>query len=465
MLMSKFMHHKWHQKICLLVILLLCTGCTQKTVNKFFEKESVTENQTQTQTVTGSEKNQPAQDQVENIGEKDQTTQTQAVEPVTVPIEKIGELKVDHIIMTPEQEAYSGMRLTFELNQTFDKVEVYIIDQKDVVMYSYQANEAFVSDLSNNWDLKRYKAECHQLLPDTDYAYVIVADGMYSDKYSFTTISKDQDTTLLFLGDAQGYAQKHYDRLEEIYLEAIKTSNSLSPVDVTYLAGDLVDSGDDLDQWSYLYKAMEPYFSTSLFLASIGNHDVRGDGVLYTHTFNFPKNGIDGLEERNFYIDLANVRIAVWDSESPDTFEQQGRWLQNVMEQSSDKFHVVLIHRSAYPMAYDEAYIRALAPYFENAGINLVLSGHDHIYNRTTMKNDQKTTVSEGVTYVVGGSSSGSKYYEAIDVESRYWKEIMYDNDAPVYTLLRFEKNQILVNAYAVIDDQSQNIDSFVITK
>ncbi len=41
-------------------------------------------------------------------------------------------------------------------------------------------------------------------------------------------------------------------------------------------------------------------------------------------------------------------------------------------------------------MLYDELIVRRLAETFEHTNIDLVLSGHDHIYNRTTMYQNEK---------------------------------------------------------------------------
>ena len=95
---------------------------------------------------------------------------------------------------------------------------------------------------------------------------------------------------------------------------------------------------------------------------------------------------------------------------------QQRPHLDRQPEKVDKSFRIVLMHRSAYPLNYNEEEIRALAPVFEECNVDLVLSGHDHIYSRTTMLAGEKTAMNtNGVTYVVTGSASGSKYYAAAD--------------------------------------------------
>lgn len=114
-------------------------------------------------------------------------------------------------------------------------------------------------------------------------------------------------------------------------------------------------------------------------------------------------------------------------------------------------------------MNYDEASVRALSGVFEELGVDLVLSGHDHVYHRTTMFENNKTVINEGVTYVVGGSASGSKYYDA--KPNRPWEGIVYDNNNPVFMSVRFSNGNIAFRAYAIEPTRTVTIDTFTISK
>ena len=82
-----------------------------------------------------------------------------------------------------------------------------------------------------------------------------------------------------------------------------------------------------------------------------------------------------------------------------------------------------------YPISYNELNIREFSTVFEECNIDLVLSGHDHIYSRTTMHNNNQVETNNGSTYVVGGSASGSKYYKEKAIDGgRYWEHIIRNN-------------------------------------
>ena len=133
------------------------------------------------------------------------------------------------------------------------------------------------------------------------------------------------------------------------------------------------------------------------------------------------------------------------------------------MANTTKTFKIVNMHRSAYPLNYNEANIRALAPVFEEAGVDLVLSGHDHIYHRTTMYKSAKVEIENGVTYVVTGTSSGGKYYEGD--HTRPWANVIYDDNNPVYSFIKLNERKLTFEAYAIESSGTKKIDEFSIEK
>ena len=114
-------------------------------------------------------------------------------------------------------------------------------------------------------------------------------------------------------------------------------------------------------------------------------------------------------------------------------------------------------------MLYDETFVRNLSITFESVGVDLVLSGHDHIYSRTTVFDKTSVSTDEGVTYVIGGSGSGSKFYQ--ETGNRPWKQVVYDNNKPVYSIIDITDKEINFKAYAVVNEESVLIDEFKLDK
>lgn len=75
---------------------------------------------------------------------------------------------------------------------------------------------------------------------------------------------------------------------------------------------------------------------------------------------------------------------------SGNDFIRESDWLKADMEKSDKPWKIVALHRGPYGATYDSAEVRdALTPAFDEAGIDLVLQGHDHNYVRTYAMNNK----------------------------------------------------------------------------
>lgn len=361
---------------------------------------------------------------------------------------------VEDVVLSPDTEPWTSVCLSFHMDADYSDLKVVVTDTNQRIIGEYksvvrESSASYAEDVETYYE---YETTMAGLQPDSNYEYYLVSGDLYSAGGSFKTMSAEIGTTMLFFGDPQGYLKSQYDVLIENYKQAVEAAESdAKDVDLIYVAGDIADSSvpdKNIQEWNYFFDSMKEPLAEHLFVSAIGNHDVYGFDGLYAGNFNYPKNGVEGLEDTNFYFDLPYARVAVWNTEVPSMFERQEMWLKEIMESSNKPFRIVLMHRSAYPMSYNEPYIRDLAAAFEEAGIDLVLSGHDHIYSRTTMG---------GVTYVVGGSSTATKIYTA-DTD-RDWVDCFYDEEHPVFTVVDIEETWIYIKAYAVEKEGIKLID------
>lgn len=373
----------------------------------------------------------------------------------------IGTLQVDDLILTAYNPNEGVVGMSFRLDGGTQEPVGLLFDEGKNYITDFQVVES-QGTLNRTKNRYVYKGEIDGIQYNKAYHYVIQSGEAYSDYYRFHGIDSEKPTVIGFFGDAQGYKMSQYERLRTTYDLASEIAGT---IDIAYLAGDIVDTGDAFNQWGYFYKAMADKLSTSLWLSVIGNHDVKNDDSLYTDAFNYPNNGVPGLEERNFYVDIPYGRIAIIDTESFKTYAQQQLWLKETMAPVQDRFRIVLMHRSVYPISYDEGFVRKFSKTFDEAGIDLVLSGHDHIYSRTTLREQKKVEEGYGTTYIVGGSPSGSKYYNEKNSSHRYWKQVVYDENKPVFSLVEIGKESIHINAYSVTKGKAEIIDTLSIDR
>ncbi len=303
-----------------------------------------------------------------------------------------------------------------------------------------------------------------ELTPDTTYYYKVGNDNGWSSTLSFTTLKTSGDATMLFFGDVQG----GYAAFPNVLDKAVAQYPEAS---LFMLAGDINDSEARLyDEITLFDDYAKTYLNNNIWAAAIGNHDAYNGGHVFSNYFYGPNNGIDsGSGVRNYYFEFNDAIIFNLDTEAgfasyDPSYVKQSNLLRTVMNETTKKYKIVLMHRSTYPMNYNEANVRALSSVFEELEIDLVISGHDHVYNRTTMLEGNKVEVNNGVTYVVGGSS-GTKFYNADYKVPRPWENIVYDDNFPVFSAIRFSNGNLLFSAHSIVDNRVSRIDNFTISK
>ena len=133
-------------------------------------------------------------------------------------------------------------------------------------------------------------------------------------------------------------------------------------------------------------------------LAVLGNHDVKGRRVdeLVARL---------GMPGPWWARRLGDVLLVGLDSTRPADAVQRA-WLEEVLlgAGAEARWKVVALHHPPYSAGYQGSDLRARAafvPLFERAGVHLVLSGHEHDY--------QRSVPLAGVTYVVSGGASRTR--------------------------------------------------------
>ena len=179
---------------------------------------------------------------------------------------------------------------------------------------------------------------------------------------------------------------------------AIAALGAARPYDALLLLGDLVYPSGDPDRVQA--TVFEPFAGVlaegSELLAVLGNHDVakgRGDALVAAL----------GQPGRWWARQIDDVLLVGLDSTEPDDPVQRV-WLEATLASTTARWKVVALHHPPYSAGYQgssEDVRAAFSPSFERYGVQLVLSGHDHDY--------QRSVPIRGVTYVVSGAGAGTR--------------------------------------------------------
>jgi 3',5'-cyclic AMP phosphodiesterase CpdA len=127
-----------------------------------------------------------------------------------------------------------------------------------------------------------------------------------------------------------------------------------------------------------------------LFYGALGNHDDP-------ETRFYPPFHMNG--ERYYSFVRQDTRFFVLDTNRMD--RTQVTWVERALRDSRERWKIVIFHHPLYSNARrhgSDMQLRIiLEPLLVRAGVNVVFSGHDHVYERSVPQ--------KGITYFVTGSS------------------------------------------------------------
>ena len=157
--------------------------------------------------------------------------------------------------------------------------------------------------------------------------------------------------------------------------------------------------------------------ATNRFFPAVGNHDLYTwdghDGVTdYLDFFTLPgagmASGAPSGTERYYDVRWGPVHLFVLDGNPEDTpTSTQGQWLRAGLQGSDLPFQVVAVHQSPFSSSPYHGSTARLQWRFEQWGADLVLSGHDHDYERIERDDDHD---GRPLTYTVNGLGGAGFY-------------------------------------------------------
>ena len=337
---------------------------------------------------------------------------------------------VEQRVMSPGRDETERNLAWFSTAQ--NPGEIYLAKADQIVNGAFPM-DGYTSFPVTSYDEKVYKgikyvknATITGLEENTGYAYVYAVDGELSDIYYFN-VGSFGSFEFVYISDPQ------LQEAEDAPLWDFAIDRIVNGLGAEFLvcAGDQVSTMDDLS----LYKGfINEELSGITFAPSVGpGHE--SPSILYSEHYNLPNLSTQyGVKNpsANYYYVYNNVLFMHLNSTDKDAYTngEHATFVENTMKANPDAdWAIVVMHYSFFTTgkyANDDSMIKyrnALAPKLTELGVDLVLSGHDHIYTRTHLMDG--TTVAqdvdivgstihepEGTLYVVAGSCSGTKYYE-----------------------------------------------------
>lgn len=277
------------------------------------------------------------------------------------------------------------------------------------VLYGTDLNNLnqFVQDATS---VTNHEIKIDNLQPNTKYYYSFgtVANptiGQGDATYYFKTLPPTgtaQKLRLWVIGDMGNNSQEQRDVRDAF--TSTQVNDNVNHIDAWLLLGDnAYESGTDNEYQQTFFDIYPSILKNTFLYPCAGNHDYANNPFSnnppYFDIFTLPTNGEIGGHpsgtERYYSYNIGNVHFISLDSfrESRSSTGNMANWLRQDLMNNQQKFTIVYMHYPPYTKGSHDSdsfidfqcgEIRSnIVPILEDYGVDLVLCGHSHCYERS----------------------------------------------------------------------------------
>jgi hypothetical protein len=319
-------------------------------------------------------------------------------------------------------------------------------------------------------DYYQHEATITGLSASTSYAYTLSVGGVQAAADSFRTAPAVGTGSIRFIA----FADSGIGSTPQRNLAARMASDTW---DFAIHAGDIVygatnTSGDATYRTyqSWFFDIYRSWLTKRAFFPTMGNHDGRSTnnyGQAYRDLFVLPDNGGLGAfpdnAERYYSFDYGPAHFVALDTERAfqDTARRaaQIEWLRQDLASTSQPWKIAYLHRSPYSAGgehgSDLTVRQVFGPVLEQYGVQLAVTAHEHVYERTVPWRESSDRTRQAVTYIISGGG-GARLYPA---GKAAWTSYSKSD----YQYLRVTVNGCVLTTVAVA--QSGTFDPFTLDR
>ena len=435
--------------------------------------------------------------------------------PVEVPLNQKNLRLPSHIAVTLGEDASTDVNISYytkysitdtdvqvvpySKNPDFSKgttVDANITTKCDVeTMREWPAIDlGFIGIIYHKEYVNRHIVTIKGLEADTAYCYRIgdAEKGWWSEAGVINTADNSDSLSFFHMSDPQSTTEKQYNT---VFAPAVELATNNHDGDFILGTGDFVDDGRSFIQWQRMFNSTDALMSIPM-MGLAGNHEAKGDNAL-DYYFTFPNAPEQDKTLGVYYsFDYNNAHFAILDSNKLGDDEglsaEQIEWLKADMNASDADWKFVALHKAPYSNGshYDDDDVivirEQLMGLMPELGIDIVFQGHDHVFMRTDVMNNNVVVGAEteeityngldytakvnpeGTIYSINGTI-GVKHYKAKPVEETnklfpLGEAVLY-LEVPSYSYIQIDGDMLYFDSYAVEGDKETRVDQFAIKK
>jgi len=274
-----------------------------------------------------------------------------------------------------------------------------------------------VARTQDSVDYTAHVATMHGLLPNQFHCYEVHEDGEpVAGGLLLRTAFEDavRPVRIMVAGDTGTGNEFQY---------ALRDQMAQDDADLWLHLGDIAyKSADYVTLEQKFFRVYEDLLDHIPVYPVLGNHDYKLDGgEAYLDVFHLPENAARIQDSQRYYsFELGSVHFIALDS-NPEaleplalarSYDDQLSWLERDLASSSAPFTIAFFHHAPHAtlktseIGHDpasEAVIDMILPLLEAGGVDLVLAGHEHHYERTHPLLNRELDP-RGITYVISGA-------------------------------------------------------------
>ncbi len=384
-----------------------------------------------------------------------------------------GDLEAKYLRQIVSADSSNSRTLMWQVDSVSENpaVEVKIKNSHEVLKITPE-NSTFTDDGAENI---QYTARIENLIPGTEYEYRIVDGKNATDFHALKTSSGEKFKAIIF-PDSQCADYN-------VWGEVARTAFEKNPDAEFFLnLGDIVDNGEDKNQWQAWLDKVAGNISEIPFAPVIGNHETYTRDwkvrlpAAYLNYFAVPENGSENFSRHYYSFDFGAVHFAVLDSQwdeiekfKPGIVEEQKKWLRSDFEKSRKNWKIVFIHKDVLQYRINGRPERKegfsdvgeiFMPEFEKIGADIVFTGHLHTYrNRGRLKNFRPDE--SGPVYILTGLS-GDVRYPGLWVDHKLDKITAPQPETDNYLTLEADEKILTVKCFL---PDGKKIDEIILNK